>query len=42
MVSLEFFIYMKVPAALKALGSTQILKEMSARNISRGIREAGA
>jgi len=38
MVSLEFFIYIIFPA----LGSTQPLTEMSTRNISWGVKAAGA
>ena len=42
MVSLEFFIDIILPAALCPWGSTQPLTEMSTRNISWGIKAAGA
>ena len=42
MVSLEFFIDTILPAALWSWGSTQPLTEMSTRNISCGVKAAGA
>jgi len=43
MVSLEFFfIYIILPAALWPLGLTQPLTEMSTRNVSWGVKAAGA
>jgi hypothetical protein len=41
-VNLEFFIVLILPAALWPLGSTQPLAEMSTRNISWGVKAAGA
>ena len=42
MVSLEFFIDVILPTALWPRGLTQPLTEMSARNISWGVKAAGA
>ena len=42
MVSLEFFIDIILPAAPWPWGSTQPLTEMSTRNISWGVKAAGA
>jgi len=42
MVSLEFFIDIILPAVLWHLGFTQPVTEMSTRNISWGVKAAGA
>jgi len=42
MVSLEFFIDMILPGRIMALGLTQPVTEMSTRNISLGVKVAGA
>jgi len=42
MVSLEFFIDIILPAGTMALGLTQPVTEMSTRNISCGVKAAGA
>jgi hypothetical protein len=42
MRSLEFSIDLILPAAVLALGSTQLLTEMSTRNLPGGLRAAGA
>jgi len=42
MVSLQFFIYIILPAALWPLGRLSLLTEMSTRNISWGVKAAVA